>query len=151
MDAVTFPHENVIGFIMDHMVPVRLPYDLQPYADDFNVTWTPTLLTLGSDGKEHHRTVGFLSPEQLVPSLLLGIGKYYFNSGLYSQALPQFEAVVHHYRQSDAAPEAIYMRGVSLYKEKNEPRALKEAYEKLNMEYPDSEWAKRAAPYRLIE
>jgi hypothetical protein len=33
---------------------------------------------------------------------------------------------------------------------KKSPMELKKAYEKLCADYPDSAWAKRAAPYRLI-
>ena len=34
--------------------------------------------------------------------------------------------------------------------DEDDPKKLKEAYEKLQEEYPNSEWTKRAYPYRLI-
>ncbi len=150
MDAVSYPDTNVIGFIMEHMIPIRVRYDQQPYAKEYNITWTPTIVTIGTDGNEHHRTVGFLGPEELIPSLMLGIGKYHFDRGRFADALSRFETIVKTYSQSNAAPEAIYLRGVSAYKESNVPQPLKEAYEQLNKEYPDSEWTKRAYPYRLL-
>jgi len=75
MGAVTYPKENVVEFIQKNFIPVQVLFNTQPLASDFQIKWTPSILTLDSDGKEHHRTVGFLSPEELIPSLQLGIAK----------------------------------------------------------------------------
>jgi outer membrane protein assembly factor BamD (BamD/ComL family) len=119
-------------------------------STDFNVKWTPTLVTLDSQGKEHHRTVGFLSPEELIPSLLLGIAKSFFETDRFKEALQNIDRLLAEYPKSDSAPEAIYLRGVCRYKSTKDPKPLKDAYEKLNAEYPLSEWTKRAYPYRLL-
>jgi len=37
MDIVTYPNPEVIKFIQDHVVPVRLPSYAKPEAADFNV------------------------------------------------------------------------------------------------------------------
>jgi hypothetical protein len=37
-----------------------------------------------------------------------------------------------------------------MYKSTHDPKPLRASYDKLAAEYPDSEWAKRAYPYRLI-
>ncbi len=150
MDAVTFPETGVIIFVEENFIPLRIRYDAQPYAQDFKVKWTPTIITLGSDGQEHHRTVGFLGPDELIPSLLLGKGKTHFDHDQFSEALESLEEVVAKYPKSDSTPEAIYLRGVSRYKKANDPKALKEAYEVLNAEFPANQWTKRAYPYRLI-
>jgi tetratricopeptide (TPR) repeat protein len=150
MGAVTYPDERVVTFILENLIPLQVKSDAQPLATDFNVKWTPTLVTLDSDGKEHHRTVGFLPPEELVPSLLLGIAKCHFDRERYEEALKALNRLLESYPKSDAAPEAIFLRGVSLYKSTHNPKPLKEAYEKLQAEYPSSEWTKRAYPYRLI-
>jgi len=150
MGAVTYPDERVVTFILENLIPLQVKSDGQPLATDFNVKWTPTLVTLDSDGKEHHRTVGFLPPEELVPSLLLGIAKCHFDRERYEEALKALSRLLESYPKSDAAPEAIFLRGVSLYKSTHNPKPLKEAYEKLQAEYPSSEWTKRAYPYRLI-
>lgn len=131
-------------------MPLRVSYDAQPHAKDFNIKWTPTIITLGGDGQEHHRTVGFLGPEEFIPSLLLGKAKFYFDHDKFSEALENLEQVVKNYPKSDSAPEAIYLRGVCGYKSTNEPKHLKKAYEKLNAEFPADEWTKRAYPYRLL-
>lgn len=150
MDAVTYPNEKVSEFIEKNFVPLRVAYNHQPLASDFKVTWTPTLVTLDSNGQEHHRTVGFLSPEELIPSLLLGMAKISFDQNQFDAALSSLEKLLTDHPKSDSAPEAIYLRGVSRYKSTHSAKPLKEAHEQLEKSYPSSEWAKRAAPYRLL-
>jgi len=150
MGAVTYPNAKVVEFVTKNLIPVQVKSDAQPIATDFNVKWTPTLITLDSEGKEHHRTVGFLPPEDLIPSLLLGIAKCHFDRERFAEALAALDKLVADYPKSDAAPEAIFLRGVARYKSTHDPKPLKEAYGKLQAEYPSSEWTKRAYPYRLI-
>jgi tetratricopeptide (TPR) repeat protein len=150
MDAVTYPNLDVIRFIQGHMVPVRLPFDAKPEADDFKVKWTPTLIILDHDGVEHHRITGFLAPEELLPMMLLGIGKAHFEREAFTEAIRSLDALLKDYPKSDSAPEAIYYRAVSQYKSTHSAEPLKEAYQKLHADYPLSEWTKRAAPYRLL-
>src|SRR4030043_471933 len=136
MDAVTYPNEGVIEFIQKNMIPLRVAFDAQPLATEFSLKWTPTLITLDADGKEHQRTVGFLPPEELIPSLLLGIAKSYFNREKFSEALSTLDKLLADYPKSDAAPEAIYLRGVCRYKSTHDPKPLKGAYEQLQANYP---------------
>lgn len=150
MDAVTYPNEAVIEYIEQNLVPLQVPHDRQPLAADFNVKWTPTLVVLDRQGKEHHRTVGFLSPEEFIPSLLLGIGVAHFDRSEFDEALACFDRVLADHAKSDAAPEAVYQRGVALYKNTGNLKALKEAFEQLQAHYPASEWTKKASPYRLV-
>jgi hypothetical protein len=150
MGAVTFPDAKVIAFISQNVIPIRLPHDHKPLAEQFQIKWTPALVTLDTEGKEHHRTVGFLSPEELIPSLSLGKVKVDFDHEDFAKALLTLEDLLKDYPKSAAAPEAIFLRGVCGYKSANNPKFLKEAYERLAKDYPDSEWTKRASPYRLI-
>lgn len=150
MDAVTYPNSEVSKFINEEMVPVRVSYDAEPHAKDFNVKWTPTLVTLDPDGKEHHRTLGFLAPGELVPSLELGMAKADYENDHYEDALEGFDKVLSDYPKSDSAPEAMFLKGVSSFKKDHEARHLKETYEKLKAEYPSSEWAKRSEPYQVL-
>ncbi len=150
MGAVTYPDAKVVGFISENMVPLQVLFDAQPLSTDFNVKWTPTIITLDPQSKEHHRTVGFLSPDELIPSLLLGIGKYYFDTDRFDEAGENLERMLKEYPKSDAAPEAIFVLGVCRYKSTHDPKPLKAAYEQLLSEYPSSEWTKRAYPYRLL-
>ena len=150
MDAVTYPETSVVEFIQKNMVPLRVASDAQPLSTDFNVKWTPTIITLDAEGKEHHRIVGFLAPEELISSLLLGIGKSCFDHEEFGKALPTIEGLIHDHPESDSVPEAIYLQGVCLYKSTHDPKSLKEAYDNLKTDFPLNEWTKRAYPYRLL-
>ena len=150
MDAVTYPNEKVIEFMNANLVAIKVPSDSKPLADDFNVRWTPTLIVLDSSGKEHSRTVGFLPPEELIPSLLLGIAKTRFDTDQFPETIESLERLVLEYPKSGSAPEAIFLRGVAGFKATHVAAMLKGAHERLKAEYPDSEWAKRAEPYGLL-
>jgi hypothetical protein len=150
MGAVTYPHEQVVEFIAKNMIAIQVKSDAQPMAKDFNIQWTPTVITLDPEGKEHHRTIGFLSPEEFVPSLMLGIAKCHFDRERFGEALAMIEKLLSTYPESDAAPEAVFVNGVAKYKSTHNAQPLKEAYTRLQAEYPLSEWAKRAQPYRLL-
>jgi hypothetical protein len=67
-----------------------VPFDAKPLSRDFNIKWTPTLITLGYDRREHHRTVGFLDPDGFIANGLLGIGKYHFDNSRYREAVASF-------------------------------------------------------------
>jgi len=135
MDAVSYPDTKVTEFINGNIVPLRVHFDNQPLSSNFNVQWTPTLVTLDRNGKEHHRTVGFLSPEEL---------------NEFKPAVENFDKIISNFSKCDATPEAMYLRGVSRFKTTHDGKNLKEAYELLQSQYPGSEWTKRALPYRLI-
>lgn len=150
MGAVTYPNEKVVESIERLTVPIQVLFDSQPLATNFNIQWTPTVITLDQEGKEHHRTVGFLSPEEFIPSLMLGVAKCHFDRKKFSQAIEMLEEILKDYAKSDASPEAVYLRGVALYKNTRSAEPLKDAYKRLQSEYPSSEWAKRAQPYRLL-
>ena len=150
MGAVTYPNEKVVELIERHMVPIQVLFDSQPLASRFNIQWTPTVITLDEEGKEHHRTIGFLAPEEFIPSLMLGLAKCHFDRGKFGEAVGTIEEILKDYPKSEPAPEAVYVRGVALYKSTHSAEHLKEIYKRLQSEYPSSEWAKRAQPYRLL-
>ena len=150
MDAGTYPEKKVIDYVSSNLVPLLVSFDAEPLAKDFNIKWTPTLITLSKDGKEHHRTVGFLDPDAFIANQILGIGKYHFDNDRFPEALAHFERIMSEFPNSDTMPEAIFLQGVARYKKSGDPKPLKEAYEKLTADFPDNEWTKRAYPYRLL-
>jgi hypothetical protein len=106
MDAVTYPDEKVAGFVNGRLIPLRVLFDHEPLAREFNLKWTPTLITLDADGKEHHRSVGFLGPEEVITSLLLGIGKSCFETGRFEAAISIFDEIIggHSFRLIASTP-----------------------------------------------
>jgi len=150
MDTVTYPNDTVQVFVQESFIPLLIQFDAKPLSRDFNIKWTPTLITLGTDKREHHRTVGFLDPDAFIANSMLGIGKYHFDNDRYPESLTFFENIIARQPQSDSAAEALFLRGVASYKNSGDPKPLKEAYETLSSRFPDSEWTRRAYPYRLL-
>lgn len=150
MDAVTYPTSKVIEFIAEKLIPLQLLSNSEPHAAEYGVKWTPNLLLIDAEGKDHHRVIGFLPPVELIPSLMLGMGKGCFNKDQLNEAIECFESVINEYPYSSSAPEAIFFKGVAGYKSTHETGHLKEAYRKLQTQYHHSEWARRAYPYWLL-
>lgn len=153
MDAVTYSNQGVIREVNKRTVPLRVHHKTEPLATRFNVRWTPTLIVLGADGREHHRTVGYLPPEEFISWLLLGSAKTHFDGEELAPALGLLDQLLSTYPESDSAPEAIYLRGVSRYQsgaDHSDLSAMREAYEQLNAKFPGNEWTKRATVYQRV-
>lgn len=150
MDAVTYPDEKITVFVQKNFIPLQVAHDAKPLSGDFNIKWTPTIIILGIDGREHNRTVGFLNPDDFIASGLLGLGKFHFDNDRYQEAIDLFTNLLSSHPASDYVPEAIFLRCVARYKQSGERRFLKDAYEILSSQHPDSAWAKKAYPYRLL-
>jgi hypothetical protein len=151
MDAVAYPDQAVIRFITENLVPLRLPADDPKYGPKYRVKWTPTLLILDADGVEQYRTLGFYPPEDLIPLLLLGMGKACFNRPDRPAACGYFQRIMNDYPKNPLAPEALYLNGVSLYIESHDVANLIGIYDRLAAGYPDSPWLTRALPYSLLK
>jgi len=78
------------------------------------IQYTPTVITLGDEGREYHRTVGFLPPEEFIPELMLANGKVYLQNGRTARAREFFDRVLREYpRSRSAAPAAELRRKVA--------------------------------------
>lgn len=150
MDAVTYPTKKVINFIYNHLIPLRINVNDDTILEVYHHFWTPTLAILDSNGNEVQRTIGFLGVDEFIARMLLGIAKVRVDAGEYVSAMIPLKNLLETLPESNTVPEAIYFRGVTLYKETNDPGKLKEAYEELLNNYPDSAWTERAYPYRLL-
>lgn len=150
MDAVSYPNPKVIEFFEKHLIAVKVLINSQPLPKKFRVQWTPTLVLLDAEGEEHNRTVGFLPPEELLPSLLLGIGKSQFDHDDFSHAENSFQRLLAEYPKSDSSAEAAYYLGVSRYKRTHNAEELKKTIQHLQRDFPHSEWVKRASVYQML-
>ncbi|GAB6190776.1 tetratricopeptide repeat protein [Desulfocastanea catecholica] len=150
MGAVTYPTKDVVNLVNNYLIPLRINIKDDPILDDYHQIWTPTIIVLDFNGKEIQRTIGFLEPDEFIPMIQLGIAKVRLGAKEYDTAMISLKSIIETYPESEAAPEAVYFRGVTLYKQEQNPGKLKEAYEKLLSNYPDSAWTKRAQPYRLL-
>ncbi len=150
MDAVTYPMKEVVSFVKEYLVPVRIEINNKALYDRYNAIWTPTLLVLDYQGHEVQKTIGFLEPNKFMALMHLGMAKVHFTTGEFDAASVHFKRLMDRFPDSSAVPEAIFFSGVNLYKQKNDPTQLKKAYEQLLSDYPDNSWTKRAVPYRLL-
>jgi len=151
MDAVAYPEPAVIEFVTKNLIPLRIPADDHELAVQYRIKWTPSLLILDKKGVEHYRTLGFFWPQELIPSLLLGMGKAYFDKPDRIKAASCFNRIIEEYPQSFQTQEAIYMKGVSDYIATKQVSNLIGIYDHLASEYPDSQWAMRANPYSFLK
>src|SRR6185369_11181461 len=115
MDAVAYIDPAVIRFVNDNLVPVRIPAGDPELGPRYKIKWTPTLLLMDAYGNEQYRTLGFFPPQELIPSLLLGMGKAKFDLPDRAAACDCFGKILADYPKSSFAPEAVYMNGVSRF------------------------------------
>lgn len=141
-----YPEPRVDRLISENFVPVRIHIREDPGAmERFNVQWTPTILLLGPDGREHHRIEGFLDVDEFLAQLTLGLGHIARAEQEWDDAVKRYEEVLERYPSTDAAAEAQYWRGVARYKATNDPSALGATAAAFKERYSDSTWAKRAS------
>lgn len=150
MDAVTYPTKEVVKFIENYLIPLRINVNDNPVHDKYQYFWTPTIAVLDLNGDEVQRTIGFFDSDEFIASMHLGIAKVHLDAGDHDTADVHLKSLLEKFTESKMIPEAIYFRGVNLYKLKDNPSHLKEAYGTLLEKYPDNTWTKRAYPYRLI-
>ena len=151
MDAVAYTDSAVISFITDNLIPLRIKADDPVLGAQFKIKWTPSLHVLDFDGIEHYRTLGFYPPEDLIPSLLLGMGKSFFNRANRQAAGSCFNRIITEHPKNSLAPEAVYLNGVVSFIGNHDVGHLIALYDRLASEYPDSPWLTRADPYKLLK
>ncbi len=150
MDAVAYIDPSVIEFVNENVVPLRIPAGDPELGPRYKVKWTPTLLIMNGEGVECYRTLGFYPPDELIPSLLLGIGKAKFDQPDRPSACNCFGRILNNFPKSPQAPEAVYLNGVANFIESHDVANLIGIYDRLAAEYPESSWLTRADPYRLL-
>jgi TolA-binding protein len=66
---------------------------------------------------------------------------------IWADAERRYAGVLERYPNSQAAPEALYWKGVSNYKATNDHTVLGELPEQFRQRYPDSIWALKTAAW----
>ncbi|WAC07458.1 MAG: hypothetical protein OS130_14730 [Thermodesulfobacteriota bacterium] len=137
--------------VTDWFIPVRIPGDKQgDLFVKYLVTWTPTIVILDEEGREHYRFTGFLTPEDLCARIIMDGAKTELTLKNYDLALKRLTDVIEKYKGTCAVPEAIFYLGVAKYLSSHNPKPLREGLDRLRKEFPQSEWTLRAKPYELI-
>lgn len=146
MGAVTYPNPEVERFIEEHFVPVQFNVVDQPdVMKRFNTPWTPTILVLDADGKEHRRSQGYLDPKRFLAEMSLALLQAAIDRQEFQQAV-QLSAETKRLTAGDPVrePEALYWSSVAAYKASNDANQLVQGWNHLLDEFPKSEWARKA-------
>jgi thioredoxin-related protein len=101
----------VVKFVDFNFVPVQIEVSNTALMNQFKVNWTPTIIALDSDGNEVHRVVGFLPPEEFIPTFMVAKGKWYFNAEQHPEAQGMFDEALRDFPDSAAAAEAVFSWG----------------------------------------
>lgn len=103
------------------------------------------MLILDSNGVERLRIEGYLPKEEFRAHLEMGLARVAFMRKQWADAEQRYAQIVERYPDSKIAPEAVYWRGVSRYKQANDHTVLGEVPGQLKEKYPDSVWALKAS------
>jgi hypothetical protein len=141
----------VAKFLSLNFVPVQIQSSNTAMMQKFSVSWTPTLIVLDADGREHYRAVGFFTPEDMIATFMAAKGRWALDTDQLADARARFEEVISSYPDKDAAAEALFFLGVAKYKMSHDPKPLRETYDQLKARFPQSLWTKQADHYRLID
>lgn len=150
MGAVTYPAAGVGSFIDLNFIPVQVEVSNKALMDRYGVSWTPTILVLDADGKEHYRTVGYIPPEEFAPLFMVGKARWHLDADRNAEARATLEEMLSRCPHPRAEAEAIYFLGVARFKASHDPRHLRAAYDALRAKHPESDWFRRAEPYEQI-
>jgi tetratricopeptide (TPR) repeat protein len=146
MDTVTYSNDQVINFVGDHFVPLKVnTKENKELLCSYGVDWSPIIVILDQEGREHYRIAGYLPPQDYLAHLALGRGKAELDMQNYEEAANRLSEVVCYYQDSDAAPEAYYWMGVAKYKKDGSPEGLMKDWKYLAEKYPHNIWAKKVS------
>jgi hypothetical protein len=145
MGAVTYPNQEVVELINTRFIPLKFESTTdQKKFEAFNVQWTPTIIIYDHNRKEHHRTTGFLSPEDFILEMKMGLARREYDLQHFSEATDAYRQILQAYPKTSAAPEALYFSGVCNYMASHDPSHLKHTSKELQQLYPKSDWTKKA-------
>jgi len=135
----------------DWFIPLRINVEKQKdLFREFTVSWTPTIVILDRERKEHSRFTGFLAPDEFCARIIVDGAKTEVDLKDYDLAITCFNDVIEKYPRTFAVPEAIFYVSVARYLSSHQANHLKQGLEKLRKEFPDSEWTHKAKPYGAI-
>jgi thioredoxin-related protein len=114
MDADTYPNSQAVSVVHDHLIAMRINVSTDgELIGQFRIQYTPTIVLVDGTCKEHYRSVGFLPPEEFIPSMLYGVGKFHFQIGQFEKSDAVLDKLLTQYPSSGVAVEARKLRGTA--------------------------------------
>ena len=144
MDTVAYQDAKLKDVLARKTVPVRLNIlKERDAAKSFRAIWTPTVMFLEPDGREHHRFLGYHPPQDFAAVVLLTSGQAAFGAGKIDEAQACFDEIVAKFVDTESAPEATYWRGVCAFKKTKSTQPIYDACRNIVQKYPNHFWAKK--------
>jgi hypothetical protein len=151
MEKDTYDQEEIINFIAEHLEAIRVNDAGTPLFQDYDINWTPTVIFLDFFGRENHRSVGYLGPDEFTVNALLALGKIYSSNANFTAAKLHLDQVMKQDPHPDLVAEAIFYSGINRYRQTGKSEWLKKAAERLQRDYPRSSWTAKATPYCFVQ
>jgi outer membrane protein assembly factor BamD (BamD/ComL family) len=111
------------------------------------VNWTPTILIFDSNGRERHRIEGYLSKDECLAQLKMGLARIAFNQKKWAVAERIYGEILENYAKTSSAPEARYWMAAAEYQATHNHTVLSPAAKELQEKWPQSVWALKALPW----
>ena len=102
------------------------------------------MLIMDASGKERWRIEGYLPKNEFRAQLDMGLARISFMDKQWADAEEKYAQIIERYPETVAAPEAVYWKGISQYKIKNDHTVLGGVAQELGARYPESVWAQKA-------
>ena len=114
----------------------------------FGTRWTPTVLVLDPRGREQHRIEGYLPADEFLAHLYLALGYVAVSLKDFGRAEQHFARVVEAFPDAEAAPAALYWKGVARYSASHDARDLQNTARAFESRYANTAWAKRTLVWK---
>lgn len=144
---MTYPQPDVIAYITDNFIPLRLKLNNRedwPFFRTHNILWTPTIAFLDRNGALHYQSPGFLPPGDFLSMLCIGKARCLMAWTRSRDAALELEAAAS--ISNSFAPEALYWLGIARFLERRDTSGMWEAWDRLTAAYPGSPWSARVYP-----
>ncbi|MBE7517525.1 MAG: hypothetical protein HS105_13110 [Chloracidobacterium sp.] len=99
------------------------------------------------DGKERTRLEGYLTKDNFHAYLMMGLARVAFTSKDFEAAEKLYAKVAETMPDSQFAAEAVYWKGVCVYKATGDASALGAVTKAFKDQYSDTIWAEKSIPW----
>lgn len=151
MDAVTYPNEQVTQLLNKEFASVKC--NVQEKVPDLllnfgKIQWTPTFVIADYMKNQIRRIIGYRPPVEFLAELHVSLGLIDLLHTRNREALLQFEGIANRFPRSLVAAESVFWKGIAAYRIAGGNReVLKEHWNQLLTDYPESTWWDRAAVF----
>ena len=151
MDAVTYPHDDVIAALGEGFATYKINMlerhpDFREACAGARVMWGPTFVIADGRGLEVRRWTGWLAPRSFVAELAFCRAFADYTHGKFAESASALEALAESAGGTEIHPEAIYWLGAAGFMAgKQDWAALGRAWRRVVAEFPGSRWAAHAS------